>query len=693
MFELKILSLSRAFTIGMKNLIHIILFFGLMVFSSLCYSQYIDTYCNEVNDKKAMKSFETALELLASQNLDKAIEKLTDAINREPEFTEAWVAISEIYYYRYSESIDIKSRENSYRQYIKCLIKVVETCPSYNNYLINYELGKMFFKDDDFKQAKPYLKEFIKNGSKKSEYYSDAKNTLNYIEQYENLISNPVPFKPVLVEGVSTINDDYLPIISPDGSMAFYTQASFKKELNSIYGEKFIESFMVSQKVDSIDEAVYYSKGLPMPYPFNSGKNQGAASITIDNSTMYITICEFVSRTYDNCDIYVTTRTGTGWSELKNLGPNINGTDTWESQPSITADGKTLYFSSIRPGNIDFGEGNYNSDIYVSHMDENGSWSKAENLGPIINTSGNEKSPYMHSDSKTLYFSSDGHPGLGGYDIFFSKYRDGEWTKPINMGYPINTKENDIGFIVSTNGKKAYFSSNKLDGLGGWDVYCIDLYEEARPEKVLFVKGTLLDDEGNTLSDAKLEVKNTRTEEVTEGIVDAMTGNYAVALTIEPEKKDDDYLMVVKKEGYSFTSNYISPEEERFEAPTTINFEVKPIEVGKAVEINDINYSFASSELDNVSKIVLDNLIEFLRANPTVSFEIRGHTDDVGQESTNQKLSEERAKAVYNYLANKGISPIRMKYKGYGESMPIAPNTTEAGRAKNRRTEFYITGK
>lgn len=677
----------------MKHFLKKILFVFFILLTHIAYSQYINTYCNEIEDKKALKSFEAALQFLSSQNIEKAVEKLADAISREPDFTEAWVAMSEIHYYNYSEAIDAKTRGNEYSKYIRCLQKVVEICPSYNQYLINYELGKMFFKDDNFKTAKPYLKEFIKNADRKSEYYSDAKNTLNYIEQYENLISNPVPFNPVIVEGVSTINDDYLPIISPDGSMAFYTQASFKKELNSIYGEKFVESFMVSSKIDSVSGADYYSRGRPMPEPFNSGKNQGAASITIDNSTMYITICEFVSRTYDNCDIYVTTRTGNGWSELRNLGPNINGIDTWESQPSITADGKTLYFSTIRPGNLGFGEDNYTSDIYVAQKDENGNWGKAENLGNIINTSGNEKSPYMHSDSKTLYFSSDGHPGLGGYDIFFSKFRDGEWTKPQNMGYPINTKENDVGFIVSTNGKKAYFSSNKLNGLGGWDVYSIDLYEEARPEKVVFVKGTLLDDEGNTLEDAKLEVKNTRTEEVTEGVVDAITGNYAVALTIEPDKQDDDYLMVVKKEGYSFTSNYISPEEERFEAPTTINFEVKPIEVGKAVKINDINYAFASSELDNVSKIVLDNFIDFLRDNPTVSFEIRGHTDDVGQESTNQKLSEERAKAVYDYLANKGISPIRMKFKGFGESMPIAPNTSESGRAKNRRTEFYITGK
>jgi outer membrane protein OmpA-like peptidoglycan-associated protein/tetratricopeptide (TPR) repeat protein len=677
----------------MNRLIHIILYAIALLVSFHGNAQLIDTYCNEVESKKALKAFDAALHHLSFGRTEAAMEDLADAIKYEPEFTEAWVAMSEIHFYKYSEALDQKTKTNQYKLYIRCLQKVVETCPSYNKYMVQYELGKMFFNDDDYRQAITYLKEYVKHGDKKGDYYNDATNTLNYIEQYYNLISNPVLFEPKIVEGVSTLDDDYLPIISPDGSIAFYTQASFKREINSVYGEKFMEVFTFSSRIDSITDKEYFSRGVPMPAPFNTGKNQGAASITIDNSTMYLTICEFVSRTYDNCDIYYTSLTNNGWSELKNLGPNINGNDTWESQPSITADGKSLYFASIRPGNIGFGENNYTSDIYVSTKDENGDWSPAVNLGATINTTGNEKSPFMHSDSKTLYFSSDGHFGLGGYDIFFSKYRDNNWTQPRNIGYPINTKNNDIGFIVSTCGKKAYFSSNKLDGKGGWDVYTIDLYEEARPEKVIFVKGSLLDDNGDVLADAKLEVRNTRTEEVTEGIIDATTGDYAVAVTIEEEEKNDDYLMVVKKQGYSFTSHVINPEEERFEVPTTINFEVKPIQVGKSVKINDINFATASAELDSTSMIVLNHFIEFLHENPSVSFEIRGHTDNVGDDNSNMLLSEERAKSVYDYLINQGINTIRMRYKGYGETLPVAPNSMESGRAQNRRTEFYITGK
>ncbi|HOZ30806.1 MAG TPA: OmpA family protein, partial [Bacteroidales bacterium] len=415
----------------------------------------------------------------------------------------------------------------------------------------------------------------------------------------------------------------------------------------------------------------------------------GASSITIDNSTLYITICEFVSRDYDNCDIYYSVRKSDGWSELTNLGSNINGIYTWESQPSISADGKTLYFSSIRPGNIDFDPDYPTCDIWYSTKNADGTWAKAQNLGQVINTSGNEKSPFIHSDSQTLYFSSDGHKGIGGYDIFFAKYRDNKWTNPINIGYPINTQNNDLGFVVNTQGTKAYFASNKFNGLGGWDIYSFDLYPDARPEKVFLVKGTLIDDSGAVVTEATLEVKNIRTEEVSQGVVDSETGNYAVAVTTEKDKHDD-FLMIIKKEDYSYTSALIETSDTTFVKPVEINFEVKPIEKGKAVELRDIYYATASYEIDNKSLAVLDGFAEFLIDNPTVKIEIRGHTDNTGNVQSNMTLSSNRAKSVYDYLISKSISRDRLRYQGYGPNKPIASNKTEEGRAKNRRTEFYI---
>ena len=653
------------------------------------YAQFDDDFCNDIDDKKLIKSFQKGVQLLNDGKMNEAEVIFAKIIDEEPEFTEAWVASSEINYSKYKSAKDPKSQNNYYSRYVKCLESVAKLCPSYQNYEVCYTLGKIFFSHDKLDVAKGYLKTYIDNGKKGTKYYTDAESTYHYIEQYLNLIENPVPFEPVIVEGVSSAYDDYLPLISPDGSLALFTKAYMKKEINSIYGDRFVEEFTVSKASD--DKGLIFSPGEPLPYPFNSGKNQGAASISIDNKTLFITICEFVSRDYDNCDIYMSTRVGDGWSELKSLGPNINGVKTWESQPSISADGKTLYFASIRESNIGFDPDNPTSDIYYSTKDEKGNWTKAKNLGSKINTPGNEKSPFIHSDSQTLYFSSDGHLGIGGYDIFFSKFRDSDWTKPVNIGYPINTKNNDLGFVVNTQGTKAYFASNKLNGKGGWDIYAIDLYKEARPEKVFLVKGQLVDDNGYALSDAKLEVKNTRTEEVSEGVVDAETGHYAVAVTAKNE--NDDFLMVVKKEDYSFSSTLIEPTEETFEKPIEVNFEVKPIEAGKSVQINDIYYATASYEINQKSYAVLNEFAEFLKSNPTVKVEIRGHTDNIGSAQTNITLSNRRAQAVYDYLLSKGVPKANVSYKGYGPNMPIADNRTEAGRAKNRRTEFYILSK
>jgi len=667
-----------------------ILLTSLLILSCYCFGQSDGEYCNEIDNKKVEKNFNNAVQLLMSGKTDEAEEILANVVDEEPQFAEAWAAMAEINYSKYKSATTSKTQNTYYVNYVRCLEKIIEACPSYANYSVCYTLGKIFFDREDYDPAKKHLNNYINNVAKSDKNYMDAKNTLEYIDEYLDLVFNPVPFKPVIVEGVSTVNDDYLPIISPDGTLAFFTQAYMKKDLNSIYSEKFTEEFTVARALD--ETGTKFSSGEPLPYPFNTGKNQGASSITIDNSILYITICEFISRDYDNCDIYYSLRRGNGWSELVNLGPNINGLNTWESQPSISADGKTLYFASIRSDNINFDPDYPTCDIWYSTKGDDGTWSRAQNMGKGINTGGNEKSPFIHSDSQTLYFSSDGHKGVGGFDIFFSKFRDKEWTKPINIGYPINTKSNDLGFVVNTQGTKAYFASNKLDGRGGWDIYSFELYPEARPEKVFVVKGQLIDNTGNAVTEATLEVRNVRTEEVSEGVVDSETGHYAVAVTVEQEK-DDDYLMVVKKDDYSFTSALIEPDEETFVKPIEIDFEVKPIETGQSVELRDIYYATASYEIDRKSLAVLNGFVDFLIDNPNITIEIRGHTDNTGSLQTNMTLSSNRAKQVYDYLILKGVESSRLSYQGYGPKMPIATNDTEAGRSKNRRTEFFIVSK
>ena len=276
---------------------------------------------------------------------------------------------------------------------------------------------------------------------------------------------------------------------------------------------------------------------------------------------------------------------------------------------------------------------------------------------------------------------------MGGQDIFFSKLDEkNRWTTPTNIGYPINSENNEVDFFVSLDGKTGYFSSNNIDNKD-WNIYEFELYEAARPHVMMIVKGKVTADDGD-LEGATVEIRDTATNVIATGIVNANSGNYAVATEV---KKDNPQpvILTVKKEGHSYDSQVITPEQ--MDAPVvTKDAEVKAIETGKVCDLRDIYYETNSYTLTQASKVIIALFVEFLKDNPTVKVEIQGHTDNIGNDDANQKLSEQRAKAVYDHVLSKGIPADRIRYKGYGESQPIADNNTAIGRAKNRRTVFLI---
>ncbi|MBK9673403.1 MAG: OmpA family protein [Bacteroidetes bacterium] len=372
------------------------------------------------------------------------------------------------------------------------------------------------------------------------------------------------------------------------------------------------------------------------------------------------------------------------WTELVNLGPNVNTPDGWESQPTLSSDGRILYFSSARADSKGM-------DIYKSEKNDAGDWLPAQNLGAPVNTDGNEKSPFIHSDSQTLYFSSDGQPGLGGFDIFYTKLDMAtfNWQLPKNIGYPINTDKDELGFFVSTDGKLGYFSSNQLKGkgAGGYDVFSFELYKEARPEKILFIKGEIKDESSANLAKAKIEIKNLDTKKITTIPVDSVSGTYAVVVTI---KNNEDVLLTVKNPGSSFTSQIIHSADSVIGKPQKLNLSIDSIRVGSTYKINNINYKSNSADLTPESKFILEEFATYLKDNPSIKLEIHGHTDNAGSPTTNLALSTDRAFTIYDVLQQLGISKARMSYKGFGGTKPIANNANEDGKAKNRRTEFVV---
>ena len=325
----------------------------------------------------------------------------------------------------------------------------------------------------------------------------------------------------------------------------------------------------------------------------------------------------------------------------------------------------------------------------------------AENIGPPINTPYNDKTPFMHSDSRTLYFASDGHLGLGGLDVFYTKQKDdGSWEKPVNLGYPINSELDEQAFAVSTDGKLVYYSAKDRTNPQSIDIWSFELYKEARPDKVIFVKGKLTNEEGDPAQNAKVELKSMDSRKITKVDVNNDDGSYAAVIAV---KEQEAVVMNVKGDDIAFQSKLIDTEPkgekkqrtnaEEVDAFQEIDFDVAEVKAGGVYKINDIYYRSNSSEISEKSKYILTEFAEYLKENKKMRIAIHGHTDNVGKAEDNRALSSDRAFSVKQYIESLGVSGDRIEYQGFGETVPFASNDTEEGRAANRRTEFLILEK
>lgn len=367
----------------------------------------------------------------------------------------------------------------------------------------------------------------------------------------------------------------------------------------------------------------------------------------------------------------------------ENIGEAINSF-AWETQPSLSSDGRTLYF--IR-GFRDKSRVITGQDIWYSRMNDFGEWSTAMKVEGKVNSAGAESSVLIHPDGNTLYFASSGHPGFGGEDIYVS-YKEGqEWGLPINLGTPINSKDDENSLTVSTAGEMAYFASDRSGGLGGLDLYSFILPENVRPLKVSYVKGLVTNAKTNDPLEASFQLIDLDTKEVVVSAKsDKVLGDFLVTLAA-----NKDYALNVSKPGFLFHSeNFSLKEAGSADKPTELNIKLNPIEKSVFVILRNVFFDTDKSELKSTSEAELEKLVDFLTKNPSLRIELGGHTDDQGDEVYNQKLSENRAKAVVQYLIEKGIDAGRLTAVGYGESRPNESNETEAGRAANRRTEFKV---
>jgi outer membrane protein OmpA-like peptidoglycan-associated protein len=571
--------------------------------------------------------------------------------------------------------------------------KVLELCPQYHSNCYYY-LGFIYYEEENWAEATKYIKQFLDfksdDDNKFDKNYDallgEAKQMHRYAKVYAELMNNKVPFEPKQVSDICTERDEYLPIISPDDETMYFTRRVPYVSKNLVYqSDAELEVFSYSKRNGYQGK---FAKGVAMPPPFNLGNNEGGATISIDNKRLFFTICKDEGGTMVNCDIYSSNYVNGEWTKPQKV-PGINDPIYWDSQPTLASDGKTLYFASDRKG------GRGGVDLYITTCDEKtGVWSTPANLGRTINTGNDEKSPFIHSDFQTLYFSSDGHPGVGGFDIFYSRKNDKEeWQEPKNIGIPINTNSDDLGFFVSTDGHLGYFASNQRSRVKGantqgYDIFSFELYKEARPDEVAFVRGKVEDATGNQTIKTEVEIKDAVTKKVTKAVVDSSSGEYAAVVN---QKIKNDLIVTVKKEGYAFSSQLLVKDSIKNAKPITAALQVDTIKIGQTYRLNNIYYQSNSAILESRSLIVIQEFAAFLKANASLKIEIHGHTDNVGNEKANLALSADRAFTVRDALLANGIAEDRIKtFKGFGSSKPLADNSTDDGRAKNRRTEFAI---
>ncbi len=607
--------------------------------------------------KKAQAMFDKAITKYQYGEFAEAEELFLVLIKKYPNFGDAYDGLAKTY----QDQGKDKSAISLYRQ-------LLELQPGH--YFALYELGNIYFKTEKIDSAKYYFNYFLKDNNGNDDNSDNVRRKLDNIEFAEEAMKHPANIKPInLGPNINTSLEEYSPAFSIDENTIYLTQRN-----GTLHPNEQNEDIYFAQRKSDLDWSVIRSLGPPI----NTIENEGAFSISADGNYIFFTSCSRPGG-MGQCDIWLTMNKEGIWTDPANLQKPINSKN-WESQPSISSNGKLLYFTSDRPG------GYGGTDLWVSKFGEKG-WEEPTNLGPEINTSKDEQFPFIHSDGVTLYFSSEGHRGMGKSDLFISHIKpDGTWETPKNLGYPINTIGEDWNLVVGRDGETAYYSTDKLpNSQGGMDIYSFKLPKEMQAQRVNYAKGYVRDAKTKKPLGASVMLTPMDNSSPTFTFAAEKTGIFTVALVANMQ-----YALTIDKPGYMFHSEYFDMPNVATDKPFELYIDLQKIEVGNSIVLKNIFFDTDKFDLKPTSTSELEKLYTFLINNGVVKIEISGHTDNVGGSGHNLKLSENRAKSVYTYLVNKGIEAARLTYKGYGDSKPIAENSTDAGRATNRRTEFKI---
>ncbi len=622
-------------------------------------STFAQTYDPDKVDKKAKGLYNQAMELAQEGRLTNAADLLLQSIAIDNKYLEAWLSLAGVYGQQ-------KNYQSSVGYYEKAFVQDTDFTIEYKlPYSINLAgLG-------EFEKALTAINELLdkkppKNSTslKAAEY---RKRCFEFAVAYakKNANKNYVFSPKNMGADINTSESEYFPSLTIDGKELVFT-----RRLNGLNEDFF----------NSIKNTSQWEKANPIEGNVNTIQNEGAQNISQDGQWLVFTGCNR-PQGFGSCDIYISYLDKDGWSEPINAGGWINS-DQWESQPCLSPDKRELYFASKRLG------GYGGTDIYVSRLQANGKWGEAENMGEGINTSGDEQSPFIHADNQTLYFTSNYWPGYGDDDLFYvRKGPMGDWSNPINLGYPINTINREGTLFISANGDTAYYASDRSDTKGGMDIYSFELREDIRPYKTLWITGQVFDKKTTQGLPSAVELIDMNTKQIISKVQTDEQGNYLITLPI-----GKDYVFNVNRKGYLFYSDNFFLSQHSIDSVYQKNIPLQPIEINASVVLNNIFFDLNKYDIKPASQAELDKIVQLLNDNPTLKIEISGHTDNVGKPAENLALSNNRAKTVVSYLINHRINPKRLSYKGFGEKQPVVDNKTEEGRGRNRRTEMKVFG-
>jgi len=649
-------------------------FFSILVFYSALAQTNLPPGTYTSLNKKAIRFYEEGKKNYETRQDVEAEKFLNKAITEDVNFVEAHSALAYLLMEKgktkdaiahFQKAIDINPKFFPRNFYDLALAQLIIS--NYDDATKNLEI---YLSSD---RINPSLKLLAEKFLKNAKFGSQA-------------IKHPTPFKPInLGAGINTSDYEYFPAITADGNTFMFTR---NVRLGDGINAPQQEDFFISKKNNQVWQMANPIQSV------NTRGNEGAPTLSADGQYMFFASCVEMDGTYGSpdrkgygsCDIFYSQKLNGKWTKPQNVGPIIN-TRNWETQPSFSSDGKTLYF--IR-GQVTR-EGIKNPDIYSSTIGEDGAFKEPIKLSDNINTLEDEESVYIHPDNQTLYFSSEGHPGMGGTDIYMSKKQaDGSWGKATNLGYPINTASNENSLLVDAGGKLAYFASEREGGFGGLDIYQFEMPESLRPEKITFAKGHTFHSKTKAPLEAQFELIDLETQQTVTKAYSNSAGEFLVTLTA-----NHNYIVNVSKNGFLFYSDnfFLKENITDYNKPYQLEIPLQPIDTG-IIELKNIFFDVNKWDLKQSSFAELDKVVSFLKSNSNLKIEFGGHTDNTGDKLINKTLSTNRAKAVYEYVIQKGGNVAeKLSYKGYGDSKPKAPNDTPENKSKNRRTELKIISK